>query len=72
MKLRENRGREQSNMTVLTDNIFKKEEADAMREEWRMAAMIINRLFAWIYLITIVITLLAVLLKSPRFRNGEL
>lgn len=72
VKLRENRGREQSNMTVLTDNIFKKEEADAMREEWRMAAMIINRLFAWIYLITIVITLLAVLLKSPRFRKGEL
>ena len=72
VKLRENRGREQSNMTILTDNIFKKEEADTMREEWRMAAMIINRLFAWIYLITIIITLLAVLLKSPRFRKGEL
>lgn len=72
VKLRENRGKEQTNMTILTDNIFKQEEADTMREEWRMAAMIINRLFAWIYLITIVITLMAVLLKSPRFRKGEL
>lgn len=58
-------------MTILTDNIFRKEEAATMREEWRMAAMIINRLFAWIYLITIIITLAAVLLKSPRFRKGE-
>ncbi|XP_022792184.1 neuronal acetylcholine receptor subunit alpha-7-like [Stylophora pistillata] len=72
VRLRENRGKEQTNMTILTDNIFKKEEEDAMREEWRMAAMIINRLFAWIYLITIIITLAAVLLKSPRFRKGEL
>lgn len=72
VKLRENRGKEQTNMTVLTDNIFKQEEADTMREEWRMAAIIINRLFAWIYVFTIIVTLLAVLLKSPRFRNGEL
>ena len=71
-KLRENRGKEQTNMTTLTENIFKQEQADTMREEWRMAAMIINRLFAWIYLLTIIITLLAVLLKSPRFRKGEL
>ena len=71
-KLRENRGKEQTNMTILTDNIFKQEQADTMTEEWRMAAMIINRLFAWIYLLTIIITLLAVLLKSPRFRSGEL
>ena len=72
VKLRENRGKEQTNMTVLTDNIFKQEEADTMREEWRMAAIIINRLFAWIYVFTIIVTLLAVLLTSPRFRNGEL
>jgi len=72
VKLRENKGKEQTNMTTLTDNIFKQEQADTMREEWRMAAMIINRLFAWIYLLTIIITLLAVLLKSPRFRKGEL
>ena len=72
VKLRENRGKEQTNMTTLTDNIFKQEQADTMREEWRMAAMIINRLFAWIYLLTIIITLLVVLLKSPRFRKGEL
>ncbi|XP_068718638.1 neuronal acetylcholine receptor subunit alpha-7-like isoform X1 [Montipora capricornis] len=71
-KLRENRGKEQTNMTVLTDNIFKQEEEETMREEWRMAAIIINRLFAWIYLVTIIITLMAVLLKAPRFRNGQL
>lgn len=71
-KLRENRGKEHTNMTILTDNIFKQEEADTMREEWRMAAIILNRLFAWIYSLTIVITLMAVLLKAPRFRNGEL
>ncbi|KAK2547189.1 hypothetical protein P5673_032962 [Acropora cervicornis] len=71
-KLRENRGKEHTNMTILTDNIFKQEEADTMREEWRMAAIILNRLFAWIYSLTIVMTLMAVLLKAPRFRNGEL
>ena len=59
-------------MTILTDNIFKQEQADRMREEWRMSAMIINQLFAWIYLLTIIITLMAVLLTAPRFRNDEL
>ena len=32
-KLRENRGKEYTNMTILTDNIVKQEESDTVREE---------------------------------------
>lgn len=59
-------------MIVLIDNIFKKEEVDVMREEWRMVVMIINCFFVWIYFIMIVIILFVVLLKFLWFRKGEL
>lgn len=49
-------------MSILTNSILKREEAEAISEEWRLSAFILNRLFALIYLITIVVTLVLVVL----------
>lgn len=56
-------------MKILTDSIVKKEEAEGIQEEWRITSVILNRVFALIYLVTIIVTLFAVMLQAPRFTD---
>ena len=65
-------GKETVNANKITENIFKKEEADVKREAWRLVAIIINRMFVWLYLLTVILTLLTVFLKAPRITSGQL
>ncbi len=55
-------------LSVVMNNIFKKEEESAKREEWRIASTILNRLFLWFFIATGIFTFIIVFLDSPRAR----
>ena len=71
-KFGETKGKAQTNMNILTEAIFKKEQSAAKEEEWRMAAIVINRGCMLIYIVTIVVTSGVVLMTVPRARSGNL
>ena len=63
--------RAKNSLTVVMNSIFKKEEESAKREEWRIVAMILNRLCLWMFIATGIITFIAVFVGSPRARSFE-
>ncbi|XP_020917719.1 neuronal acetylcholine receptor subunit alpha-9-II isoform X2 [Exaiptasia diaphana] len=61
-KLREQKPTTNPKITIITDNILDKEEAEATGEEWRLSSFVVNRLFSLIYLVTIIVTFLVVVM----------
>lgn len=59
-------------MKGITEHVFNKQEENIRQEEWRIAAYIVNRFFAWVYLFTIVLTFFVVFFKAPRTKEGSL
>ena len=59
-------------MKGITEHVFKKQEESIRQEEWRIAAYIVNRFFAWVYLFTILLTFFIVFFKAPRTKAGTL
>lgn len=51
---------------ILTDNVKEQDKTDELREEWVLAANVLNRFFIWLFLISIVITLIAVFAVDTR------
>ena len=59
-------------MKGITEHVFNKQEESIRQEEWRIAAYIVNRFFAWVYFFTIVLTFFIVFFKAPRSKAGTL
>ena len=51
---------------ILTDNVKEQDKTDELLEEWVLAANVLNRFFIWLFLISIVITLIAVFAVDTR------
>lgn len=56
----------------ITERVFSKKEDSIRQEEWRIAAYIVNRFFAWLYLFTTVLTFFVVFFNAPRTKEGTL
>jgi len=52
---------------ILADNVKEQDKTDELREEWVLAANVLNRFFIWLFLISVVITLIAVFAVDTRF-----
>ena len=51
---------------ILANNITEQEESEELRERWILTANVFNRFFTWLFLFSIIITLLAVFaMDSP-------
>jgi hypothetical protein len=59
-------------MKTITEHVFNKQEEGIRQEQWRIAAYIVNRFFAWVYFFTIVLTFFTVFFKAPRSKAGTL
>jgi hypothetical protein len=59
-------------MKAITEYVFNKQEESIRQEEWRIAAYIVNRFFAWVYLFTILLTFVIVFFNAPRTKAGTL
>ena len=59
-------------MKGITEHVFNKQEESVRQEQWRIAAYIVNRFFAWVYFFTIVLTFFTVFFKAPRSKAGTL
>ncbi|XP_028397906.1 neuronal acetylcholine receptor subunit alpha-7-like [Dendronephthya gigantea] len=70
--IRKSRTEETCGMKGITEHVFNKQEESVRQEEWRIAAYIVNRFFAWVYLFTIVLTFFVVFFKAPRTKEGTL
>lgn len=54
---------------ILADNVKEQDKTDELREEWALAANVLNRFFIWLFLISVVITLIAVFAVDTRFET---
>jgi len=52
---------------ILADDVKEQDKTDELREEWVLAANVLNRFFIWLFLVSIVITLIAVFAVDTRF-----
>lgn len=56
----------------ITERVFNKQEESIRQEEWRIAAYVVNRFFAWLYLFTTLLTFFVVFFNAPRTKEGTL
>ena len=54
---------------ILADSVKEQEKTDELQDEWVLAASVLNRFFMWLFLASVVITLIAVFSVDTRFEN---
>ena len=50
---------------ILQENIEQLETIEARQDEWRKAALVLNNLFMWIYILAVIISDISIFLRSP-------
>ena len=53
------------NVTVLADDVRARQNNDRQREEWRIAALVLDRMFFWLFLITSFLTTFFIFYRGP-------
>lgn len=55
---------------ILAENVKEQDKTEELQEQWILAANVLNRFFTWIFLFSVVITLLAVFaVDTTRFET---
>lgn len=54
---------------ILADNVKEQDKTDELQEEWVLTANVLNRFFIWLFLSSVVITLIAVFAVDTRFET---
>lgn len=54
---------------ILADSVKEKEKTDELQDDWVLAANVLNRFFMWLFLASVVITLIAVFSVDTRFET---
>lgn len=54
---------------ILADNVKEQDKTDELQEEWVLAANVLNRFFIWLFLSSVVITLIAVFAVDTKFET---
>ncbi|XP_078348085.1 neuronal acetylcholine receptor subunit alpha-9-like isoform X2 [Oculina patagonica] len=54
---------------ILADNVKEQDKTDELQEEWALAANVLNRFFIWLFLSSVVITLIAVFAVDTTFET---
>ena len=45
---------------ILAENVKEQDKTDELKDQWNLAANVLNRFFIWLFLSSVVITLIAV------------
>ena len=56
---------EPSGITKMAERVLKKQEDEAIMDEWQLAAQVLNRLFMTVYLVAIFLSLAGIFLQAP-------
>lgn len=58
-------GDKKSPNKILADNVRHQMVLEARQEEWRKAALVLNHICIWVYLLAVIVSFLAMFLKAP-------
>ena len=57
--------REPNGITMMAEQVLRKQEEDNIQEEWQLAARVVNRLFLICYLVAVVLSIFGIFLQVP-------
>lgn len=57
--------REPSGITMMAEQVLRKQEEDNIQEEWQLAARVVNRLFLICYLVAVILSIFGIFLEVP-------
>ena len=58
---------EDSGLVLMAEQLIEDAESEAVSDEWKLAAKVINRFFLWLYIAAIVLSIAGIFIQVPGF-----
>ena len=49
----------------MAEHLIEDAESDAIKDEWKLAAKVLNRFFLWLYTLAVVLSVVGIFLQTP-------
>ena len=49
----------------MAEHLIEDAESDAVKDEWKLAAKVVNKFFLWLYTLAIVLSVVGIFLQTP-------
>ena len=56
---------EDSGLVLMAEQLIEDAESDAVQDEWKLAAKVLNRFFLWLYTLSVVLGVIGIFLQTP-------
>ena len=56
---------EDSGLVLMAEQLIEDAESDAVQDEWKLAAKVLNRFFLWLYTLSVVLGVVGIFLQTP-------